>query len=119
MQNTGEFVEKPAGQILKGRDLEPLDVVQIFMIDLAFDVGDDALDIVKIVRPAVNRVGLALQIDADQKGMAVQAGKRRGLVGSFECKLLKCFHGAKADCRPPPLCLAEKVSRKLLGNTLI
>ena len=102
VQGFAEARKKPVGDVLEGRDLETGYIVEIFVVDPAADVLDGFFDVVQVVRPAVNRIRLSLQVDADREGMAMQTGIWRRLMRRFERELFECFEHDLADEQPPP-----------------
>ena len=46
---------------------------QVLVVDLCTNAVDGGFDVFEVVRPAIDRVRLAGQVDADREGMPVQA----------------------------------------------
>src|SRR6185312_12960810 len=94
-----EPLPDPARQHLAGRILQPLDVVEVVMVELLVEWLERRLQVRKVHDPAQLRIRLAGHVDLDAEGMAMQAralvaGRDVGkTVGGFEGEGFEDVHG--------------------------
>lgn len=72
------------------------------MIETLIERLENGLDLREVTNPTGMRIGLALQVNCDTEGVAVQTPTFvtfrdvRKAVGRFECKFLEDFHGIES-----------------------
>ena len=103
-QRGGDALPDPAREVLAGRVLEPLDLVQVVVVELGVERLEGGLDLGEVHEPAELLVHLAAHVQRDLEGVPVQAGAlvvRRDHgqpVRGLERELLEDLHRA-SGCR--------------------
>jgi len=82
-------VPNPAGQVFECRHRQALNIVEIAMVQLTPYRVDHWLDLVEVVGPSKDWVGLPAQRNFYPERMSVQFGVRRGLMGGLKPKLFQ------------------------------
>src|SRR6266851_9376744 len=85
-------VPDPAADILERRHFEPLDVVEIAMVELMTELDDMPFELTEIAQPMLLLVFLALQEHLDPEGVAVQPSIRMA-VGDIDRQVMCCLEG--------------------------
>lgn len=92
--------EDPARQHFAGGVLQPIDVVEVVMIELVIDRREGRLHVGEVHDPAQRRIRLARYVDLDTEGMPVQSrafmAQRhvRESMGRFDVEDFEDMHGA-------------------------
>ena len=93
-----ELLPDPFREVLAGRILETGNVIQIVVVEAFIERLEYRFDFGEITYPAGMRINIALQIDSDLEGMAMQAtafvslGYMRKPMGRLESEFLENFH---------------------------
>jgi hypothetical protein len=95
-----QSLPNPASQHFAGRILQPLDIVEVMMVELVVERCESGFDIAEVHHPAKRGIRLALQMDFDAKRMTVKPrafvpGRHVGqAVRGFDLENLKDVHAA-------------------------
>jgi len=95
-----QSLEDPPGQILAGRILQPVDVVEVVVVELVVKRREGRFDVGEVHHPAGVGVHGAFHVQFDSEGMAMQPrtlvtlGHVRQAVGGFEGEDFENVHPA-------------------------